>query len=107
MLCSRRVRRGLARLRFMNGIEDGESDIDADTRVVVLEALVVQVVIIELRKQAVLRDEVDLWSPEITRVAERNLLLGLGDGIGGFHRWTGHRKGRSTLSKQRCKLRDA
>ncbi len=82
---------GFACFGFVDGIEEGKRDLNADGGVVLLEAEVVVLKVIELCEAAVLRVEGDLRPPQIAGFAEGGLALGTGEGVGGVDGGTGDR----------------
>ena len=74
---------GFALAGLMSFVVKGDGDLDSDGGVVLLEAKVVVLKVIELGVAAVLRVEDDLRSPEIAGFAEGSLAFGACDGVGG------------------------
>ncbi|XWK49137.1 hypothetical protein RBB78_17595 [Tunturiibacter empetritectus] len=72
----------LAGFGFVGDVEEGNGDLDADGGVVLLEAEVVVLQVVELCEAAVLGLENDLRSPEVAALSEGDLTLGTRVGVG-------------------------
>ena len=93
VLCTRGFGSGFAFFGAMGHVVEGDSDLNADRGVILLETEVVVLDVGVLGKTAVLSLEVNLGSPKVAGVAEGSLALGAGDGVGGFDGRAGERSG--------------
>jgi hypothetical protein len=73
----------------MNSVDEGKSNLNTRCEVVLLEAEVVVLKVIELREATVLSVEGDLRPEDVAILSEGRFTFGPGNRVGGFDSWAG------------------